>query len=123
MSSNSDRPVRKNTIWYLESLREEVRKWPKVVREDMGAQLNKVEFGGEPDDFKSMSAVGVGVNEIRVAEEGDQYRVIYVAKFDEAVYVLHVITKKKSQKTAVRDIAVAQKRYRQLIDKRRKLRL
>ncbi|CAN5497721.1 hypothetical protein BH10CYA1_BH10CYA1_24850 [soil metagenome] len=42
----------------------------------MGGQLNKVEYGGEPDDFKPMQSIGAGVNEIRVAEKGDQYRLI-----------------------------------------------
>jgi phage-related protein len=112
-------PVKKDTIWYLEHLRDEVHHWPASVRQDAGGQLNKVEYGGEPDDFKPMPIIGAGVNEIRVASEGDQYRLIYVAKFEEAIYVLHVITKKKTQKTAKADIDVSRKRYKELTEWRK----
>ena len=93
----AEKPIKKETRWVLESLLEEVREWPSDVREEMGGQLNKVEYGGEPDDFKPMKTIGMGVNEIRVTDEGNnKYRLIYVAKFEEAIYVLHVITKKKT---------------------------
>jgi phage-related protein len=114
------KPVKKKTIWYLEVLREEVRKWPEAVKEDMGGQLNKVEYGGKPDNFKPMQTIGAGVNEIRVADEGNQYRLMYVAKFEEAIYILHVITKKKTQKTPQSDIEIAKKRYNELVERRRK---
>jgi phage-related protein len=89
----------------------------------MGGQLNKVEYGGEPDDFKPMRTIGPGVNEIRVSENGDQYRLIYVAKFKEAIYVLHVITRKKTQKTSQPDIEIAKKRYNELVERRKKQKL
>ncbi|HEY9684564.1 MAG TPA: type II toxin-antitoxin system RelE/ParE family toxin [Oculatellaceae cyanobacterium] len=110
---------KKTTKWYTERLRQEVAAWPKAVREDVGGQLNKVEYGGEPDDFKPMPTVGSGVNEIRVADDGLQYRLIYIAKFEEAVYVLHVITKKKTQKTSTHDIQLAKQRYGELVQMRK----
>jgi phage-related protein len=115
--------VKKKTVWYKESLRVEVRGWPAAVREEMGGQLNKVEYGGGPDDFKPMKTIGVGVNEIRVSDDGDQYRLIYVAKFEEAIYVLHVITRKKTQQTSKADIDIAKKRYNELVEIRKKQRL
>src|SRR6185437_2748663 len=99
-------PTKKITHWCSEHLREEVRACPPDVRFDLGSQLNKVEYGGEPDDFKPMPGIGPGVNEIRVAHESDQYRLMYVAKFPEAIYVLHVITSKKTQRTARTDIEI-----------------
>lgn len=123
MEKQPDNPIKKNTIWYLERLRQEVRKWPDSVREEMGGQLNKVEYGGEPDDFKPMQTIGAGVNEIRVAEDRDQYRLIYIAKFEEAIYVLHVITKKKTQKTPQVDIDISRKRYNELVERRKKQKL
>ncbi|HEY9679131.1 MAG TPA: type II toxin-antitoxin system RelE/ParE family toxin [Drouetiella sp.] len=110
---------KKLTLWFSEKLRDEVRSWPVDVKEDIGGQLNKVEYGGEPDDFKPMKSIGLGVNEIRVRDDGDQYRLIYVAKFEEAIYVLHVITKKKTTKTSQSDIDIAQKRYNQLVQLRK----
>lgn len=111
--------AKKPTVWFSEHLRKEIRNWPEPLRLSVGRQLNKVEYGGQPDDFKPMPSIGLGVYEIRLSDEGDQYRLIYVAKFQEAIYVLHVITKKKSQKTLQLDILVSRKRYKILLDSRR----
>jgi phage-related protein len=111
---------KKETVWYSDALLKEVRAWPKDVREEVGRQLNRVEYGGEPADFKPMRSIGPGVNEIRHRDEGDQYRLIYVAKFEEAIYVLHVITKKKTQKTSKHDIDMARRRYNELVQERLK---
>lgn len=59
------------------------------------------------------------MTEIRISDEGDQYRLIYVAKFEEAVYVLHAITKKKTQRTSQSDIEIARKRYSELVRRRK----
>lgn len=59
-----------------------------------------------------MSSVGAGVNEIRI-HTGQEHRIIYVAKFQEAVYVLHAF-EKKSQKTRDADLTLARERLRQL---------
>ena len=111
----AERPSKKITRWVIPSIREEVRGWPDDVKEEMGGQLNKVEYGGEPDDFKPMQTIGMGVYEIRVTDESNnKYRLIYVVKFEEAIYVLHVITKKKSQKTPQPDIDIASRRFARL---------
>ena len=64
-----------------------------------------------------MASIGLGVQEIRIHAE-NEYRVIYVAKFAEAIYILHAFTK-KSQETAQRDIEIAAKRYRELAGQRK----
>jgi phage-related protein len=80
---------------------------------DSGYQLEKVQRGEQPDDFKPMPSVGRGVEEIRVTGESGAYRVIYVARRAEAVYVLHAF-QKKSQATSLRDVEIARKRFAQL---------
>ena len=65
-----------------------------------------------------MPSVGLGVNEIRISVEGE-FRAIYVAKFFEAVYVIHAF-QKKSQKTARSDIELARKRYKEMLARRPK---
>ncbi len=70
-----------------------------------------VQVGRQPADWKSMPAVGSGACEIRVREESGAYRVIYVARFEDAVYVLHAF-QKKSQKTVRLDLDLAKQRYR-----------
>jgi len=73
----------------------------------------RVQFGGEPTNFKPMPTVGAGAYEIRVRDESGAYRAIYVAKFEAAVYVLHAF-QKKSQQTAKMDVELAKIRYRMI---------
>ncbi len=76
-----------------------------------------VQMGEKPLDGKSMNSIGTGVKEIRIYT-GGAFRIIYVAKFKEAVYVLHAF-QKKTQKTSKKDIDLAKKRYKQLQTERR----
>ena len=59
-----------------------------------------------------MTTVGPGVEELRI-RLGQEFRVLYIARFAEAVYVLHAF-EKKSQKTAGRDVEIAAKRLAEL---------
>jgi phage-related protein len=86
---------------------------PDSVRHEIGLELMRVQFGGEPKSFKPMPTVGAAAYEIRVRDESGAYRVIYVAKFETAVYVLHAF-QKKSQQTAKMDIELAKARYRMI---------
>jgi phage-related protein len=89
-----------------------LRDFPEDARHDAGYQLDKVQRGEQPDDFKPMPLAGKGVEEIRVTDESGAYRVIYLARRAEAVYVLHAF-EKKTQATARRDIEIARKRFAQ----------
>lgn len=86
---------------------------PDSVRHDMGLELMRVQFGGEPRNFKPMPTVGTGAYEIRVRDASGAYRAIYVAKFEAAVYVLHAF-QKKSQRTLNVDIELARARYKSI---------
>lgn len=101
-------------VHFVGSSREDLRELPENARETAGHQLFKVQQGKEPDDWKPMPTVGIGVQEIRVWDESGTYRVLYVAKFEEAVYVLHVF-EKRSQKTAKGDVQRAKGRYTDLL--------
>ena len=90
-----------------------LRDFPEDARHDAGYQLDKVQRGEQPDDFKPMASIGTGVEEIRVTDESGAYRVIYLARRAEAVYVLHAF-QKKTQATARGDIEVARRRYSQI---------
>jgi phage-related protein len=92
---------------------DDLRAFPERARRDAGFQLDRVQRGLDPDDWKPMQTIGVGVREIRVRELSGAYRVVYVATFIEAVYVLHAFAK-KAQRTAPRDLALAQARFRDL---------
>jgi phage-related protein len=84
------------------------------VRHDAGYQIDKIQRGEQPDDFKPMPAIGKGVEEIRVSDTSGAYRVIYLARRAEAVYVLHAF-QKKTQATPKKDLAIAKVRFRQLL--------
>lgn len=96
---------------FLGSSRDDLVAMPASVRHQIGVELMRVQFGGQPTDFKSMPTVGAGAYEIRVRDPSGAYRAIYVAKFEAAVYVLHAF-QKKTQQTAKADLELAQVRYK-----------
>ena len=85
-----------------------------AVKREAGHQLDQVQNGQEPDDWKPMITVGQGVREIRIRDAVGAFRVIYIAKFADAVYVLHCF-QKKTEKTSRADVDLAAKRYRDLL--------
>lgn len=107
-------------VHFVGTSREDLRELPETVQETAGFQLFKVQQGKEPDDWKPMAAIGPGVQEIRVRDDTGTYRVFYVAKYQEAVYVLHVF-EKRSQKTARPDIELGKTRYAELLTWRREV--
>jgi len=109
-------------VHFVGSSREDLRRLPETVQETAGFQLFKVQQGKEPDDWKPMPMVGSGVQELRVRDESGTYRVFYVVKFIEAVYVLYVF-EKRSQKTAWADLELGKDRYADLLRWRREERL
>ena len=104
---------------WLGDSRRRICEFSGEARQRAGFELWEVQQGNEPSDWKPMSSVGPGVNEIRVHVEGE-YRVLYVARFEEAVYVLHVF-RKKTQRTPKSHIEIASTRYRALQQLRRKV--
>jgi phage-related protein len=106
----------KALVW-LGSSRSDVRKFPTKARRRAGYELYLVQSGLQPSDWKSMPSIGAGVREIRVHTELE-HRVFYVAKFEEAVYVLHAL-EKKTRKTAQADLELARSRLGELLRSRR----
>ena len=90
-----------------------LRAFPPDARRDIGYQIEALQQGGQPADFKPMLTVGKGVEEIRVQEAGGAFRVIYTARVADAIFVLHAF-QKKSQATPKRDLETARERFAQL---------
>jgi len=105
-------------IWFLGDALQRLREFPLSARHDAGYQLERVQRGEQPDDFKPMPTIGPGVEELRIREESGAYRVIYTARREDAVYVLHAF-QKKTQTTSRRDLELARQRFSQLEGKRR----
>lgn len=92
----------------------DLREFPAAARREVGHQIDRVQQGLDPDDWKPMNTVGQGVREIRIREADGAFRVIYVARFADAVYVLHCF-QKKTEKTRKADLDLAARRYRDLV--------
>lgn len=99
--------VEKPLSWLGSSL-DDVCAFPDEARRAAGYQLGRVQQGLMPDDWKPMTTVGAGVYEIRI-RTALEHRVFYVAKYEEAVYVIHAF-EKRTRQTKDADIAVARKR-------------
>jgi len=105
------------TIEWLGSTHKDILSFPKEARKELGFNLERVQKGLEPMDWKPMRSVGMGVKEIRV-HVGDEYRVMYVTTQGNKIYVLHAF-QKKSRKTAKRDLQLAKERFKMIINDRR----
>ncbi len=90
-----------------------IRGFPQEARREAGFQIDRVQRGLAPDNWKPMKTVGPGVREIRIYDEAGAFRVIYVAAMPEAVYVLHAF-QKRTEQTAQRDIEMARRRLKEL---------
>jgi len=98
---------------------EDLKAFPIAARKEAGHQIDQVQNGRDPDDWKPMGSVGSGVREIRIQEDGDAFRVMYVTKLGDAIYVLHCF-QKKTEKTSKSDLDLGAKRYRDLVKELKK---
>ena len=105
-------------IRWVGSAYDDLLTFPDEPRRSAGFQLGKVQVGLDPDDWKPFDDVGAGTKEIRIREASGIYRVMYIAKFEEAVYVLHCF-QKKTQATSKQDKGIAEARYRAVADARK----
>ena len=104
-------------VVFLGNSLEDLRAFPVDARREAGYQLDKVQRGGFPDSWKPVPPIGPGVQEIRISDVSGQFRVFYVAKFVEAIYILHCFHK-KTQKIPKRAIDLAANRYCELLKER-----
>jgi phage-related protein len=102
----------KTVVFEGDSL-EVIRAFPDSARQRAGYEIDRIQNGLEPLNWKPFPSIGAGVREIRI-QVGMQYRVIYVAKYGGVVHVLHAF-QKKTQKTLKSDSEIAWRRMRQVI--------
>ena len=101
----------KPIIW-LGSSYNDLLDFPKEAKQSAGYNLDKIQRGQEPADWKPMTSIGQGVKEIRIHSD-NEYRVLYLAQKEESIYVLHSFVK-KTQKTSSKDLELAKKRFKQI---------
>lgn len=105
-------------IRWVGSAYDDLLVFPDDPRRQAGFQLGKVQAGLDPDDWKPFDDMGAGTREIRIRDSSGIYRVMYVAKFEEAVYVLHCF-QKKTQATSKHDKDIVEARYRAVVNARK----
>ena len=108
--------VAEKTILWLGSSRSDLQAFTRNARRLAGFQLRLAQQGFEPLDWKPMPSIGPGVREMRIHTEVE-HRICYVAKFAEAIYVLHAF-EKRTRKTLQHDVGLARQRYQALVAQR-----
>ncbi len=106
-------------VVFIGSSLEELRAFPVDARREAGYQIDRVQRGAHPESWKPVPTIGTGVKEIRIRDVSGQFRVFYVAKFAEAIYVLHCFHK-KAQKIPRKDLDLAKDRYHELLKEKKK---
>jgi phage-related protein len=112
-SSSKDKEIR-----WVGSAYDDLFAFPKTPRKEAGFQLGRVQAGLDPTDWKPFDEVGAGTREIRIRDAKGIFRVMFVAKFEDAVYVLHCF-QKKTQATTKQDKEIATARYRAVVNARK----
>jgi len=97
-------------VWQGSSY-EDLRRFPDDARREAGFQLDKVQRGQDPDDWRPMNSIGAGVREIRISGASGIFRVIYIANIADRIFVLHAF-QKKTRKTSQVDLRLARARFR-----------
>ncbi|VAW47061.1 Phage-related protein [hydrothermal vent metagenome] len=105
-------------IYWVGTSYKDLLEFPLNAKQDVGYQLHRIQNGLDPEDWKPFQTIGSGVKEIRISEDSNAFRVMYVAKFSGKIYVLHAF-QKKTQKTRPQDIHLAKNRYNAIAKKER----
>ncbi len=113
MSSEHREKETAEVAWEGDSL-EVIRGFPGLVRQDLGAELRRLQTGDRPLNSRPMPSIGARVYELREQDERAWYRVIYLAKIGNRIHVLHCF-EKKSAKTGKNDLAVARERLKRVL--------
>ncbi len=103
-----------NPVVFLGTSLEDLRAFPDNPRREAGYQIDKLQKGDIPDSWKPVTQIGPGVQEIRLRDVSGQFRVLYVAKFADAVYILHCFCK-KTRRISKKDMELAANRYQELL--------
>ncbi len=107
----------KRVIWIGSAKKDLQQHFSRMAQREAGHQIHRLQEGFDPKDWKPLHGVGPGIREIRIHAE-NEYRIIYVAQFEEALYILHSFVK-KTQKTSQRDLELARERLNEVLKGRR----
>ncbi len=100
------------SVEFIGNSLEKIKDFPSISKREAGHEIDALQKGEDPTDWKPMSSIASGVREIRIHHEGE-YRVIYVTKFKGTIYVLHAF-QKKSRKTSKADIETIKRNLKEI---------
>lgn len=109
-------------VVFLGDTLSKIRSFPEAAKREIGFQIDRLQRGLNPNDWKPMSTVGPGVREIRVRTTAGIYRTIYISQLKDGIYILHAF-QKKTQKTAKLDLEIARIRLKKLGDQHEKTKI
>ncbi len=112
-----ERPTLRPIAW-VGSAFDDLLCFPEKVRREAGYQLHRLQAGLEAADWKPMTEIGRGVEEVRLRSSSGAYRILYLARFEEAVYILHCFIK-KSRRTSEHDKRIAKARFQSVMEELR----
>lgn len=118
VSPQTERPKKK--VGFVGAALDDFKELPKDVVKEVGRQVRNLQFGHSLDNVKPMSIVGAGTYELIVDMNNGWFRVFYVTKHEEAIYILHSF-QKKTNKTSKQDIRRGQERYAEMTEERQRL--
>ncbi len=101
------------SIQFLGNSLKALREFPAKAKQNAGHQLDRLQRGLQPTDFKLMPLIGKGVEELRIWDETGTFRIVYLSRLADSIFVLHAF-EKKTQATRKQDIDIAKARYREI---------
>lgn len=110
MSLETRRPRYAAVVWEGDS-REVLCGFPQKVRQNFGFELWRLQQGERPMDYRPLPSIGTGVFELRDQDERSWYRLVYLARVDDVIYVLHCF-EKKSREMPGKDFEKAKRRWK-----------
>jgi phage-related protein len=109
---DKDEPQRIYVVWEGDSL-DVLRGFPTGIKKGLGKDIQRLQEGEQPRNSRPMKSIGKGVFELRQMDENGWYRVIYLRKIGNRLFMLHSFVK-KSAKTSQKDLNIANNRLKQV---------
>ena len=106
-------PQPEKPMYWIGSSLDDLKEFPADVKKHFGFELHAIQHGTEPAQWKPIPNWGTGVIELKYKDSSGAYRVVYVAKFRHAIYILHSF-QKKTQQTAKPDVEIIKARYKEI---------
>ena len=99
------------TIAWEGDSREVLKGFPEGVRQNFGFELWQLQLGERPSDYRPLPSIGAEVYELRDQDERAWYRVVYISRINDVIYVLHCF-EKKSREMPRKDFGKAKQRLK-----------